>query len=139
MSRSDALDSAPRRQLDLELELRALRMPDGVPEAFEQPQRVGVLGEHQRGEPLDSLLVRTLDQALEQVARPRPRFCQSSATTIAHSATFSLTRTNRATPTASSSSPWSSATSASWSWWSTAVRYESCSSLSSFSGVWKRR
>ena len=41
-------------------------MPHGVPETFEQPQRVGVLGEHERGEPLDSLLVRAFDQTFEQ-------------------------------------------------------------------------
>ena len=42
-------------------------MPDRVAEPLEQPQRVGVLGEHERGEPLDPLLVGPLDQALEQL------------------------------------------------------------------------
>jgi hypothetical protein len=54
--------------------------------------RIRVVREHRRLEAPDPLLLRTLDERVEQPA-PGGRPCQSSITTIAGSATSGLVRT----------------------------------------------
>ena len=70
---------------------------------------------------------------------PSPRPCQSSVMTIAGSASPGAVLTYLATPMICSSDSPSTATSASWSWWSISVRYVRCWSLSRGIGEKNRR
>ncbi|HEX2414288.1 MAG TPA: hypothetical protein VHJ37_03630, partial [Thermoleophilaceae bacterium] len=61
-------------------------------ERLEHVDRIRVVREHRRLEAPDPLLLRTLDERVEQPA-PDARPCQSSITTIAGSATSGPVRT----------------------------------------------